>query len=192
MSALFRDSALGHLIRYATNNKVLLYPEERPDFQCPSHYRANAGLDAPDAPDTPPAPAEKLDQDVEKHPIEDTVNVEPPPQDEAPAHRPESIEEPSPLPTPATEKDFDLTQIATSRTGLSRVDTRVTLEKLHTRRDLEQAYRTATLQKGPTMPIIPEKLEDGTILVDWYDTDDPENPQNWSLKKKNFVTFQIW
>lgn len=207
MSALFRDSALGQVIRYATNNKVLLYPEERPDFQCPSHYRNNAGLDAPP---TPRAPADNLARDVEKPPLENAVAAEHPsgevekpepenagdvaplPQDEARPHRPESIEEPSPLPTPATEKDFDLTQIATSRTGLSRVDTRVTMEKIHTRRDLEQAYTTATLEKGPTMPIIPEKLEDGTVLVDWYDTDDPENPQNWSLRKKNFVTFQIW
>lgn len=189
MSALFRDSALGQLIRYATKNKVLLYPEERPDFQCPSHYRNNAALDAPAS---PPALDESLARDVEKPRLGDAGDAERQLQDEAPAHRPESIEEPSPLPTPATEKDFDLTQVATSRTGLSRVDTRVTMEKIHTRRDLEQAYTTATLEKGPTMPIIPEKLEDGTILVDWYDTDDPENPQNWSLKKKNFVTFQIW
>lgn len=189
MSALFRDSALGQLVRYATNNKLLLYPEERPDFQCPSHYRNNPDLDAPPALD---APAENLDRDVEKPRLESAGDAELPPQEETPAHRPESIEEPSPLPTPVTEKDFDLTQTTTVRTALSRVDTRVTMEKIHTRRDLEQAYQTATLEKGPTMPIIPEKLEDGTILVDWYDTDDPENPQNWSLKKKSFVTFQIW
>lgn len=192
MSALIRDSALGQLIRYATNNKVLLYPEERPDFQCPSHYRNNAGSDAPANPPAPaPAPAEDLARDIEKPRLENG-DAELPSKDEAPTHRPESIEEPSPLPTPTTEKDFDLTQIATSRTGLSRVDTRVTMEKIQTRRDLEQAYTTATLEKGPTMPIIPEKLPDGTILVDWYDTDDQENPQNWSLKKKNFIAFQIW
>ena len=28
-------------------------------------------------------------------------------------------------------------------------------------------------------------------LVDWYATDDPANPQNWSQKKKAFVAFQI-
>lgn len=188
MSALFRDSALGQLIRYATKNKVLLYPEERPDFQCPSHYRNNAGLDAPATPQA----AENLARDPEKPQVENAADSGRPPQEEPRTHRPESIEEPSPLPTPATEKDFELTQIATSRTGLSRVDTRVTMEKITTRRDLEQAYTTATLEKGPTVPIIPEKLEDGTILVDWYDTDDAENPQNWSLAKKNFVTFQIW
>lgn len=187
MSALFRDSALGQLIRYATKNKVLLYPEERPDFQCPLSYRSNEG-EGPQATSTTATPDETPEQDIEKAPLGKIVTKVPPAQDAT--YRPESIEE-APL-TPATEKDFDLTQIATFRTGLTRVDTRVTMEKIHTRRDLEQAYTTATLEKGPTRPIIPEKLEDGTILVDWYDTDDPENPQNWSLRKKAFITFQIW
>lgn len=189
MSALFRDSALGQLIRYATKNKVLLYPEERPDFQCPLSYRRNEG-EGPHATSTTATPDETSEQDIEKATLGKIVTKVPPAQDATPTHRPESIEE-APL-TPATEKDFDLTQIASFRTGLTRVDTRVTMEKIHTRRDLEQAYTTATLEKGPTRPIIPEKLEDGTILVDWYDTDDPDNPQNWSLRKKAFITFQIW
>lgn len=39
--------------------------------------------------------------------------------------------------------------------------------------------------------IIPAIATDGTILVDWYSSDDPANPQNWSSKKKAFVTMQI-
>lgn len=31
----------------------------------------------------------------------------------------------------------------------------------------------------------------GEIMVDWYGEDDPENPRNWSLKKRIFVTSQI-
>ena len=192
MSALFRDSALGQLVRYASNNKFLLYPEERTGFQCPSQYR-NTGLGA-----------ESLAGDfgvnsVEKSPFAKAESIKKPSLDETPAHRPESIEELSPPPTPATEKDMDFAPIAAAptnltrtRTALSRIDTRAALEKVHTRKDLEEAYTTATLEKGPTLPIIPEKLDDGTILVDWYDTDDPENPQNWSTNKKYFVTFQIW
>lgn len=188
MSALVRDSALGQIIRYATKNKVLLYPEERPDFQCPLSYRSNEG-EGPQATSITATPDETPEQDIEKTFL-DKIATKVSAQDASPTYRPELIEE-APL-TPATEKDFDLAQIPTFRTGLTRVDTRVTMEKIHTRRDLEQAYTTATLEKGPTRPIIPEKLEDGTILVDWYDTDDPENPQNWSLRKKAFITFQIW
>lgn len=190
MSALLRDSALGQLIRLATKNKVLLYPEERPGFQCPSCY-SNPENPQANPLTNPQTPAERLTNE-EKPPLQSPKPAEEPALETAPAHRPESIEEPSSLPTPATEKDFDLAPVTTARTGLSRVDTRVTMERIQTRRELEQAYTTATLEKGPTVPVVPEKLDDGTILVDWYDTDDPENPQNWSLAKKNFVTFQIW
>lgn len=40
--------------------------------------------------------------------------------------------------------------------------------------------------------IVPSVSEDGTILVDWYSSDDPANPQNWPSKKKAFVAMQIW
>lgn len=39
--------------------------------------------------------------------------------------------------------------------------------------------------------IIPMKTSDGMILVSWYTTDDPANPQNWSSGKKLFVSAQI-
>lgn len=190
MSALVRDSALGQLIRLATKNKTLLYPEEKSDFQCPYHYTKNAYQETKS--DTDGTPAEGTAAEEKKtslHRIETIERLDP---EKTLAHRPESIGE-SMLPrTPQTEKDFDLDRVVTARTGLTRVDTRVDLEKVTTRRDLEQAYTTATLERGPTRPIIPERLDDGTILVDWYDTDDPENPQNWSSRKKYFVAFQIW
>jgi hypothetical protein len=37
--------------------------------------------------------------------------------------------------------------------------------------------------------IIPQLTDDGVILIDWYATDDPENPQNWSSLKKGIVVF---
>ena len=33
------------------------------------------------------------------------------------------------------------------------------------------------LEKAESRPITPVKTGDGTILVDWYSTDDPDNPQ---------------
>ncbi|KAL2062206.1 hypothetical protein VTL71DRAFT_6472 [Oculimacula yallundae] len=56
--------------------------------------------------------------------------------------------------------------------------------------DLERAD-TARLERTKSRPILPTKSSDGTILVDCYMTDDPENPQNWSSGKKLFVSFQI-
>ncbi|KAK3045701.1 hypothetical protein LTS18_013622, partial [Coniosporium uncinatum] len=48
------------------------------------------------------------------------------------------------------------------------------------------------MARGPSRPIAPEQLDDGTILVDWYTTDDPANPQNWSFGKRMFVSTQIY
>ncbi|CDR88988.1 related to FLR1-Putative H+ antiporter involved in multidrug resistance [Sporisorium scitamineum] len=37
----------------------------------------------------------------------------------------------------------------------------------------------------------PSKDDDDNIIVGWYGDDDPENPRNWSSRKKAFVTFLI-
>jgi MFS transporter, DHA1 family, multidrug resistance protein len=50
--------------------------------------------------------------------------------------------------------------------------------------DVEQAieaHRTKSIVLAPT------KTSDGTILVDWYTTDDPANPQNWRPAIKGFA-----
>lgn len=70
-----------------------------------------------------------------------------------------------------TAKDFERTD--TLNTSLSKVGTRTALRQSRTRTQLEDAFRASTLEKEPTMPIIPERTSDGTILVDWYTTDDP-------------------
>jgi DHA1 family multidrug resistance protein-like MFS transporter len=76
------------------------------------------------------------------------------------------------------------------------VVTRPEMTKVHTRADIEEAYTNATRQETmkyqQSQPIVPEKTADGVILVDWYDTNDPENPQNWSGKKKGVVVVQIY
>ncbi|KAK9481760.1 major facilitator superfamily domain-containing protein [Lipomyces starkeyi] len=42
-----------------------------------------------------------------------------------------------------------------------------------------------------SMVIVPTKTIDGIVLVDWYTTDDPDNPQNWLPWKKHSVAFLI-
>ena len=48
------------------------------------------------------------------------------------------------------------------------------------------------VERQESRVILPQKTEDGIILVDWYTTDDPENPQNWQFSKKAWVTFVLW
>jgi MFS transporter, DHA1 family, multidrug resistance protein len=181
MSALLRDAPVGQLIRWVTKNRVLQYPEEKPGFVCPNDYQDQKPSYASDAstpivsPPVVPDIAEKLE-----NPPTPGANL---------------------LTTTPTVKDVDPLDHAgaheslNSRT-LSKVVSRLEMSKVNTRADLEQAYTNATHQESvkhlQSRPIVPEKTADGTILVDWYETNDQENPQNWSSKKKGLVVLQIY
>lgn len=189
MSDMIRDAPLGQLIRLITRNKFLQYPEEREGFQLPTNYRV---------PGT--SHSKQYDDVVVKEQL--PAPTFPPVLEEDAISSVSSLE---------GEKDLDLARIPTARsesevsgmekhttartqrstTGIERISTREALQVSSTRADLEKQFTNATLPKGPTQPIDPQHLEDGTVVVDWYNTDDPENPQNWSFKKKAFVTFQI-
>lgn len=60
------------------------------------------------------------------------------------------------------------------------------------RTDLEGALHNSLSTNEKVHAIVPSVSKDGTILVDWYSSDDHANPQNWSSKKKAFVAMQIW
>ncbi|KAF2733533.1 benomyl/methotrexate resistance protein [Polyplosphaeria fusca] len=180
MSALIRDAPIGQIIRFVTRNKVLQYPEERADFVVPEYYSEN------------PAHAKR------EIPVEDAPVAEP----EGPAT--EEVVQDFPDPETVLEKaetvdeaESDLEKIQTARsahtvrTQISRVGTRTALQKSISRVDLEQQFTLASIEKGPSRPIEPDVAKDGTILVDWYTTDDAENPQNWSFGKKSIVLSQI-
>jgi MFS transporter, DHA1 family, multidrug resistance protein len=172
-----RDAPVGQLIRYITKNKVLKYPEERDDFGCPAHY--TKGAYTPSSIDeTPAGEKPEIPSSEPTEPIEETITQD-------------DLEK---IPTvPAEETRFEgIHTHATRRSQIERVGTRTALQRSLTQKDLESQYSQALENKGPSRPIVPDRLEDGTILVDWYTTDDPANPQNWALKKKLLVTLQIW
>jgi MFS transporter, DHA1 family, multidrug resistance protein len=52
-----------------------------------------------------------------------------------------------------------------------------------------KAEQELDLERSRSIPIIPQKTLDDIVLVDWYTTDDPANPQNWSSRKKAFIVF---
>ncbi|PSN71172.1 MFS general substrate transporter [Corynespora cassiicola Philippines] len=179
MSALIRDAPIGQIIRYVTNNRVLQYPEERSDFQLPATYKQLMGHQLP------------IDEDAP------TTEPEGPATEEVVLPDPETVLEKVETAPSEDDSETDLAKIQTARTAhtartqISRVGTRTALQKSISRADLEQQFSLASVERGPTRPIEPEKLGDGTILVDWYDTDDAANPQNWSFGKKAIVLVQI-
>lgn len=169
MSALLRDAPVGQIIRWVTHNKYLQYPEEKPDFQRPNAYQDRKAIGSDASSVASPEPLEKrLEEDLET------------------GH--------NHLTTAPTAIDRE--SLAIADRSLSRIVSRAEMSKVSTRASLEQAYTNATqresLKNQVSRPIAPAVTSDGTILVDWYTTDDPENPQNWSSKKKGLVVLQIY
>lgn len=68
---------------------------------------------------------------------------------------------------------------------LTRTSTRYSVERFEQEQEL-------AMNKTKSLPIAPTTTADGnSILVTWYTTDDPENPQNWSQTKKSMVLLQL-
>ncbi len=179
MSALIRDAPFGQIVRYITNNRIFQYPEERSDFQIPAAYAQHA--------------AKRLDSYTSSAP---TAQPEDPAVEEVVYPDPETVLEKTETQS-EDENTSDLERLQTirsahtARTQISRVGTRTALSKSISRADLEQQFSLASVERGPSHPVVPETRDDGIVLVDWYTTDDPENPQNWLFGKKAVVLLQI-
>ncbi|KAL1302463.1 hypothetical protein AAFC00_002855 [Neodothiora populina] len=192
MSDLIRDAPFGQLVRYITKNKYLRYPEERSDFELPSCYLAGCPdyKSAEESPSVTTTSATEKDlSDVEK------ANTRRPDS----ADRRESNESLHNLDLARTLTDEELkdpkrkdSHASGLQPVISPISARIALENTMTRADLEQAFSaSARVGSQPAQPIEAQKLNDGTVLVDFYSTDDPDNPQNWGSAKKALVTFLI-
>ncbi|KAJ5889040.1 major facilitator superfamily domain-containing protein [Penicillium taxi] len=63
-----------------------------------------------------------------------------------------------------------------------------TLSSTESRLEADEQHE---LEKIKSIPITPKKTRDGAILVDWYYTDDSENPHNWSNLRRGMVALII-
>ncbi|KAL4877625.1 MFS general substrate transporter [Aspergillus karnatakaensis] len=82
--------------------------------------------------------------------------------------------------TSTISTDSDTTSDTDVERGSEEID-----EDIIRRLVTQQSYHD--LEKNQSRLIKPTTTSDGLILVDWYTSDDPENPQNWSAGKKNFI-----
>lgn len=179
MTDLMRDAPIGQLIRYFTRNRVLLYPEEKPGFQCPPSYSDLTNASRP--------------REKSSRPASPSLNYARP-------HGGEEAESPHDLHTGSyTARSSldqgvilpDLEKQDTARSTVSQFGARTALQRSHTRSELDEAFHASSLTQEVSRPIEPQRTSDGNILVDWYTTDDPENPHNWSQGKKAFAALQI-
>ncbi|KIX94768.1 uncharacterized protein Z520_09458 [Fonsecaea multimorphosa CBS 102226] len=174
-----RDAPLGQFLRWVTHNRILLYPDERPGFVLPklsSGDPLQKDIPEPDESEPEAAEPEKQtsetpgDAQAEEAKFESGV-VDP--------EKAEADGEASTRPMERAEGGGALEPTLSRQHSLPFTEERLALD-----RQLE-------LEKTRSKPISLHRSADGTILVDWYTTDDPENPQNWSQAKKLFVLVQI-
>ncbi|OQO04671.1 hypothetical protein B0A48_09593 [Cryoendolithus antarcticus] len=190
MTDLIRDAPVGQMLRWVTGNRILRYPEEHPDFVLPNAYAEHAEKPRQQSDATSLAtPNVYLEdpKDLEKsgvEPSEPSAHL----QDR---HALERLETAPDL-EKAETRGSQIGRLTTLSSQISRTATLSGLKSIHTRADLEDAMHVASFAKQPSAPIIPERTRDGLILVSFYTTDDAENPQSWSQKKKGFASLQIY
>ncbi|KAK3067024.1 hypothetical protein LTR53_016339 [Teratosphaeriaceae sp. CCFEE 6253] len=83
-----------------------------------------------------------------------------------------------------TSVDRELGDLGMTRTKSKHYSIPYSSDRADTERQLD-------LERTQSIPIRPQVTSEGIVLVDWYTTDDPENPHNWSSGKRGFVTFLI-
>lgn len=153
MASLIREAPVGQLIRFLTGNRVLQYPEEKPDFKMPDAWL-------------------KLLNENTSSPLESddtTVNTTAAATNSA----------------PSISDEENQIQAANNGRPVDPADLELRLEKTKTREDTVpntqerlEVDQIHDLDKTKSIPIVPRKTKDGSILVDWYFTDDADNPQN--------------
>lgn len=157
MLDLIREAPIGQAIRFISRNRLLQYPEEKADFKIPPQYIA------------------LLENDESKKEADGSPDSA---RDGA-----EQTENSS-----QTEDTSDLPAVENADPEMLTVTRTVTsVRTAPYSTDRMRAEQVLDLQRTKTIPVVPQKTSDGIVLVDWYTTDDPANPQNWSASKKGFV-----
>jgi DHA1 family multidrug resistance protein-like MFS transporter len=149
MEEMLRDSAIGQVIRFLSKDKLLQYPEERPDFVLPEAYLRALNR-------------EKRPEQIEPSNATPTIT-----DDEAKESKELN-----------DNSDVDLEGKGSNSSRRSGSSIRGSIRGTAGEEQLEQTK---------SHPLAPHLTADGHILVDWYASDDPANPQNWSSGRQNFV-----
>lgn len=194
MKDIIRDAWLGQAIRLISNNKYLPYPEEEDDFQWPlpvqtpinpilkghMNLPVQKGTSEPEKEQDGSSAAADQAAHTSQHSSEEDIALREKQDDHVATRAPEDQ---------AVHRLESRRTVADHSTDVERVLTRTSSYRFSAERLEEE--REMQIQRTKSVPIAPSKTSDGNILVTWYTTDDPENPQNWSKGKKYFVLVQL-
>ncbi|KAI1208052.1 major facilitator superfamily transporter [Annulohypoxylon truncatum] len=165
MSYIIRDAPVGQFIRLITGHRVLQYPEEKPDFELPETWAQILKSDSSGS-----TSEDRLDP-LSSGSSASTSIIHGPNDEESQTEKGDAID--------SAPYDAILTRTRSRTETLPSTEARYEIDHLH------------KLEKTRSIPIVPRKTKDGAILVDWYYTDDPDNPQNWSNLRRAMVAFII-
>jgi MFS transporter, DHA1 family, multidrug resistance protein len=232
MASFFRETAAGQLIRLISRNKLLQYPEEKPDFQLPSCWvdLMNGGnpqsevvqdpvtgtvarVGAADGADaqsisssssssssssagvspTGSGRGERQEESKEKKDMDRTASDESGETETETEKESNGLEQrrSSAVSKGRTNSIATVREELANRTSLGLKPTKSRVDTIAYTNDRLEADEEQRLNRTKTLPIVPQRGDDGSILVDWYYTDDPENPQNWSDLMRANVTLLI-
>ena len=168
VSDLVRDAAFGQVIRWVSGKRLLQYPEEKADFKLPDTWLNVAKEEAGAGPSSRPEFFESQTR----------------PSSSSGSNLPDEENQLEKAETSASREEGQTAELRLSRTKTREETIPYTQERL----DADEQHE---IEKVKSIPIVPRKTSDGAILVDWYYTDDPANPQNWSTLRRSMITAVI-
>lgn len=175
-----QDAPFGRVLRYLSRGKLFAFPEDHPDFKIPWE-EASAG-EKEKAIETAVFPDQNASRLASNATIPPAVSREP--SQSMLNHEDIEARPLSTIPTAHSSARSDFGPVTT------RTKTREqTLPYSRERFEIEQEE---AIERQQSNVIAPQRTSDGVILVDWYTTDDPANPQNWNSWKKAWVGFVIF
>ncbi|GHJ87320.1 hypothetical protein NliqN6_3722 [Naganishia liquefaciens] len=197
MRDTFRDSTFGQIVRLIGGKKLFPFPEERPGFEVPARYRRDEKtlhlLRLRENRSKAVEGAKKHREEVLKKRDEMPVRIAPvsPPSEDAMVSDAvlradiETARQEKPVRiAPPRIHEGDLIDVRQAG------NVRPSLDSEATRYPSQASGDSRMEQVDPNEELGIKEGEDPNI-VDWYGPDDPENPLNFSLFKKCFVTFCI-
>lgn len=175
MADIIRDAAIGQVIRFITKNRYLKYPEEEEGFTLPEPWIQLVNGVPITTQNTSTSDASTAAEDKETGGILRTPS-------NGSTARARSAS-PSRAPKVEDEEQAATTRHSEERHEFSHEHAQHTDLGDMTSRRLEEDEEHE-LEKVKSLPIVPQTTKDGAILVDWYYTDDPDNPYNWTRNKR--------
>ncbi|CEI68860.1 Caffeine resistance protein 5 [Fusarium venenatum] len=174
MSDIIRDAPLGQLIRFVTRNKYLQYPEEKPDFKLPEAWDTVIN--------NPNAIIDENSTTNNNGPLTGTALASSASSTVAATEDPKAKGE-----TDKETEDVERADSVPVRLHRSRSPQETqayTIDRL-------EADEEHDVEKVKSIPVVPKRTKDGHILVDWYYSDDNENPHNWTNNRRLGVALII-